>query len=186
MFMPARVAMALQADGWWVRSKIIWHKPNPMPESVTDRPTSSYEEVFLLTKASPAILDDAEAVRVAQPTPGSQNPAAQYKERSISTRQEKFVGTNSVRHRHLKIRLSATTELGTSQGPISATSGPSRRRDSARATMPPSLRSSSRPASRPERASVVAAGRAVRRGNGLLSLDVSHSLRRPNAIMRRM
>ena len=63
MFMPARVAMALQADGWWVRSKIIWHKPNPMPESVTDRPTSSYEEVFLLTKAS-RYFYDAEAVRV--------------------------------------------------------------------------------------------------------------------------
>ena len=40
MLMPARVALALQADGWWVRSEIVWHKPNPMPESsVTDRPT---------------------------------------------------------------------------------------------------------------------------------------------------
>ena len=51
MMMPARVAMALQADGWWVRSKVIWHKPNPMPESCTDRPTSSYEEMFLLAKS---------------------------------------------------------------------------------------------------------------------------------------
>ena len=51
MMMPARVAMALQADGWWLRSKVIWHKPNPMPESITDRPTSSYEEMFLLTKS---------------------------------------------------------------------------------------------------------------------------------------
>ena len=40
MMMPARVAMALQADGWWLRSEIIWHKPNPMPESCRDRPTS--------------------------------------------------------------------------------------------------------------------------------------------------
>ena len=39
--MPARLAMALQADGWYLRSDIIWHKPNPMPESVTDRPTKS-------------------------------------------------------------------------------------------------------------------------------------------------
>ena len=49
MMMPARVAMALQADGWWLRSEIIWHKPNPMPESVTDRPTSAHEKLFLLT-----------------------------------------------------------------------------------------------------------------------------------------
>jgi DNA modification methylase len=48
---PWRVAFALQAEGWWVRSDIIWHKPNPMPESVKDRPTCAYEHVFLLTKS---------------------------------------------------------------------------------------------------------------------------------------
>ena len=63
LMMPARVAMALQADGWWLRSEIIWHKPNPMPESVTDRPTNAHEKVFLLTK-SPRYFYDAEAVRV--------------------------------------------------------------------------------------------------------------------------
>jgi DNA modification methylase len=47
---PWRVAFALQADGWYLRSDIIWHKPNPMPESVTDRPTKSHEYLFLLTK----------------------------------------------------------------------------------------------------------------------------------------
>jgi DNA modification methylase len=47
---PWRVAFALQADGWYLRSDIIWHKPNPMPESVTDRPTRSHEHIFLLTK----------------------------------------------------------------------------------------------------------------------------------------
>jgi DNA modification methylase len=62
LMMPARLALALQADGWWVRSKIVWAKPNPMPESVTDRPTSSYEEVFLLTKSS-RYFYDADAVR---------------------------------------------------------------------------------------------------------------------------
>ena len=62
LMMPARVALALQADGWWLRSDIIWHKPNPMPESVTDRPTSSYEHVFLLTKRS-RYFYDADAVR---------------------------------------------------------------------------------------------------------------------------
>jgi DNA modification methylase len=49
---PWRVAFALQADGWWLRSDIIWHKPNPMPESVTDRPTKSHEYMFLLTKSA--------------------------------------------------------------------------------------------------------------------------------------
>ena len=47
---PWRVAFALQADGWYLRSDIIWHKPNPMPESVKDRPTKSHEYIFLLSK----------------------------------------------------------------------------------------------------------------------------------------
>ena len=47
---PWRVAMALQDDGWYLRQDIIWHKPNPMPESVTDRCTKSHEYIFLLTK----------------------------------------------------------------------------------------------------------------------------------------
>ena len=112
MMMPARVAMALQADGvadgkaakvlsrvisdiedsydeepipdkvqvvlerlwaeyveargdsWWLRSEIVWHKPNPMPESITDRPTSSHEKVFLMTK-KPRYFYDADAVREA-------------------------------------------------------------------------------------------------------------------------
>lgn len=62
MMIPARVALALQADGWWLRSHIIWHKPNPMPESVTDRPTSAHESIFLLTKAA-RYLYDADAVK---------------------------------------------------------------------------------------------------------------------------
>lgn len=49
---PWRVAFALQADGWYLRQDIIWHKPNPMPESVTDRCTKSHEYVFLLAKSS--------------------------------------------------------------------------------------------------------------------------------------
>jgi DNA modification methylase len=48
---PWRVAFALQADGWFLRSEIIWHKPNPMPESVRDRPTKSHEQIFLLSKS---------------------------------------------------------------------------------------------------------------------------------------
>jgi len=60
--MPWRVAFALQADGWYLRSDIIWSKPNPMPESVSDRPTKAHEYVFLLTK-SPRYYYDADAIR---------------------------------------------------------------------------------------------------------------------------
>ncbi len=49
--MPWRVAFGLQADGWWLRSPVIWHKLNPMPESATDRPTLAHEYLFLLTKS---------------------------------------------------------------------------------------------------------------------------------------
>jgi DNA modification methylase len=49
--MPWRVAFALQADGWWLRSDVVWSKPNPMPESIKDRPTKSHEYVFLMTRA---------------------------------------------------------------------------------------------------------------------------------------
>jgi DNA modification methylase len=60
--MPWRVAFALQADGWWLRSDIIWSKPNPMPESVTDRPTKAHEYIFLLSKSS-RYFYDAEAIK---------------------------------------------------------------------------------------------------------------------------
>jgi DNA modification methylase len=59
---PWRVAFALQADGWYLRSDIIWAKPNPMPESVTDRPTKAHEYVFLLSKSA-RYWYDADAVR---------------------------------------------------------------------------------------------------------------------------
>ena len=62
--MPWRLAFALQADGWYLRSDIIWSKPNPMPESITDRPTKSHEYVFLLTKKA-RYFYDADAVREA-------------------------------------------------------------------------------------------------------------------------
>jgi DNA modification methylase len=59
---PWMVAFALRADGWWLRSDIIWNKPNPMPESVTDRPTRSHEYLFLLTKSA-RYFYDADAIR---------------------------------------------------------------------------------------------------------------------------
>lgn len=55
---PWRVAFALQADGWYLRSDIIWHKPNPMPESVQDRPTKSHEYLFLLSKSERYYYDN--------------------------------------------------------------------------------------------------------------------------------
>ena len=54
---PWRVAFALQDDGWWLRSDIIWAKPNPMPESITDRPKRSHEYLFLLTKSARYFYD---------------------------------------------------------------------------------------------------------------------------------
>ena len=71
--MPWRLAFALQSDGWWLRSDIIWAKPNPMPESVIDRPTKSHEYLFLLSKSkhyyydAEAIADDCAAVTLADP-----------------------------------------------------------------------------------------------------------------------
>lgn len=65
---PWMVAFALRADGWYLRSDIIWHKPNPMPESVTDRPTKAHEYVFLLSKSA-RYYYDAEAIL--EPVTGS-------------------------------------------------------------------------------------------------------------------
>ena len=59
---PWRVALALQQDGWYLRQDIIWHKPNPMPESVQDRCTKSHEYIFLLTKSA-RYYYDADAIR---------------------------------------------------------------------------------------------------------------------------
>ena len=55
--MPAKVAMALQDDGWMLRSEIIWHKPAPVPESVTDRPTCAHDKLFLFSKQSRYFYD---------------------------------------------------------------------------------------------------------------------------------
>jgi DNA modification methylase len=67
LMMPARVALALQASGWWLRSDIIWHKPNPMPESVTDRPTSAHEHVFLLAKSERYFFDQEAVLEPVSP-----------------------------------------------------------------------------------------------------------------------
>lgn len=69
--MPWRLAFALQADGWWLRSDIIWSKSNPMPESVSDRPTKAHEYVFLMAKCGRYHFD-AEAVK--ERAAGTANP----------------------------------------------------------------------------------------------------------------
>lgn len=60
--LPWRLAFALQDDGWYLRSDIIWHKPNAMPESVKDRPTRAHEYIFLMTKSDKYFYDH-EAVK---------------------------------------------------------------------------------------------------------------------------
>jgi len=69
MGIPWRVAFALQADGWYLRQDIIWHKPNPMPESVRDRCTKAHEYVFLMSKG-PRYYFDAEAIKEPAVTSG--------------------------------------------------------------------------------------------------------------------
>ena len=59
MMIPNRVAIALQEAGWYIRSEIVWHKPNPMPESVRDRPTSCHEKIWLITKNKKYYYDAA-------------------------------------------------------------------------------------------------------------------------------
>jgi len=72
---PWRLAFALQDDGWYLRSDIVWAKPNPMPESVTDRPTRAHEYVFLLTKRA-RYFYDADAIREESAVPASKFVAA--------------------------------------------------------------------------------------------------------------
>tara|TARA_R110001606_G_C15236110_1_gene635674 strand:- start:62 stop:886 length:825 start_codon:yes stop_codon:yes gene_type:complete len=62
LMMPNRVAISLQDAGWYIRSEIIWHKPNPMPESVKDRPTSCHEKIWLITK-NKKYYYDADAIK---------------------------------------------------------------------------------------------------------------------------
>lgn len=68
---PWRLAFALQSAGWFLRADIIWHKPNPMPESIDDRPTQAHEYLFLLSK-SERYYYDAEAVK--EPVTGGAHP----------------------------------------------------------------------------------------------------------------
>jgi DNA modification methylase len=75
--LPFRLAIALQEDGWWVRQDIIWHKPNPMPESIKDRCTKAHEYIFLLSKSSKYYFD-ADSIKEAA-IGGASGAAATFK-----------------------------------------------------------------------------------------------------------
>ena len=83
LMIPNRVAIALQDDGWYIRSEIVWHKPNPMPESVKDRPTSAHEKIWLITK-NKKYYYDADAIK--EPLAESSIPRLQQNiEKQIGT-----------------------------------------------------------------------------------------------------
>lgn len=91
---PWRVAFALQADGWYLRSDIIWAKPNPMPESVTDRPTKAHEYVFLLSKSAKYFFDQ-EAVREPHKSIDEQRFPSRQSKRHFPVLGEKNVSGNT-------------------------------------------------------------------------------------------
>ena len=74
---PWRVAFALQADGWYLRQDIIWHKPNPMPESVRDRCTKAHEYIFLLSKSERYFFDSEAIKEAAKTAPTTRNKSAE-------------------------------------------------------------------------------------------------------------
>lgn len=103
---PWRVALALQADGWYLRQDIIWHKPNPMPESVRDRCTKAHEYIFMFSK-KPKYFFDCEAIkepvapssaaRLAQPTLAQQVGSARVPGKTNGNM--KAVGNGTTRNR---------------------------------------------------------------------------------------
>tara|TARA_R100001082_G_scaffold1404_3_gene1229 strand:+ start:23259 stop:24338 length:1080 start_codon:yes stop_codon:yes gene_type:complete len=101
---PWRVALALQQDGWYLRQDIIWHKPNPMPESVRDRCTKAHEYIFLLSK-SPKYYFDNEAIKEDSKTEGSVhvhkegNKAEEYVKQGLVTRPAKTYVTPAKRNK---------------------------------------------------------------------------------------
>ena len=90
---PNRLVILLQEDGWYVRSEIIWAKPNPMPESVRDRPTSAHEKVWLLTK-SPKYFYDADAIKedgvIPAGTKGAKGSAERYNTEGVNSRPPEY------------------------------------------------------------------------------------------------
>jgi DNA modification methylase len=94
---PWRVAFALQADGWWLRQDIIWSKPNPMPESVTDRCTKAHEYLFLMSK-SPRYYYDEEAISEPSTYPPGCGRKNAGHEIASKTSNEKNPAFRSIKH----------------------------------------------------------------------------------------
>jgi len=92
---PWRVALALQADGWILRQDIIWHKPNPMPESVTDRCTKAHEYIFLLSKSERYFFDSEAMKEPALQPHGEAKQVAQHKQAVLGANKGGTLGTNS-------------------------------------------------------------------------------------------
>lgn len=98
---PWRVAFALQADGWYLRQDIIWHKPNPMPESVRDRCTKAHEYIFLLSKR-PSYYFDHEAIK--EPSAAPEASAARYKSAFGGAKNKELLDTDQVHTRPIGMR----------------------------------------------------------------------------------
>ncbi len=98
---PWRVAFALQADGWYLRSDIIWHKPSPTPESVTDRPTKAHEYIFLMSKSA-RYFYDAEAIK--EESADVEGSAARYKSAFGGAKNEALLESNQVHTRPIGMR----------------------------------------------------------------------------------
>jgi DNA modification methylase len=104
---PWKAAFALQADGWFLRSDIIWSKPNPMPESVTDRPTRAHEYVFLLSK-EPKYFYDANAI--AEPAVTVKWPGVGPKHGEARNRGEEYSPMKDRQTRNCRSVWSITTK----------------------------------------------------------------------------
>jgi len=104
IMIPNRVAIALQDAGWYIRSEIIWHKPNPMPESVRDRPTSAHEKIWLITK-NKSYYYDHEAIKEEAVSKGSihvhksGNKADEYVKQGLKTHPAKTYITPEKRNK---------------------------------------------------------------------------------------
>lgn len=107
MLLPFRLAIALQSDGWWVRSRLPWLKPNGMPSSVEDRPGTSVEEIFMLTKSA-RYFYDGEAIKQIAKYPAGPNAPDKIKSpqgqgisrRNKNERSDEAIAESSARTRH--------------------------------------------------------------------------------------
>lgn len=98
---PWMVAFALRADGWYLRQDIIWHKPNPMPESVKDRCTKAHEYIFLLSK-SPKYYYDADSIK--EPSSDLEKSKKRYEKPFGGKKAEELLKTNQVHTRTIGMR----------------------------------------------------------------------------------